>query len=139
VGELAASFHPDHSPRGQHLYPIIGDDAAVIGVMTRKDMRRFLAEDSRSSVRLGELARRQPAVAYPDESLRAVVYKMAESGFTRMPVVDSYSGGKLVGLVSLEDLLGARTRNLTEERQRERVLRIRLPFRTRAGTVRETP
>ncbi len=42
--------------------------------MTRKDMRRFLAEDSRSNIRLGELARRQPAVAYPDESLRAVVY-----------------------------------------------------------------
>src|SRR5665213_386683 len=94
-----------HSPRGQHLYPIIGDDAVVIGVMTRKDMRRFLAEDSRSNVRLGELSRRQSAVAYPDESLRAVVYKMAESGFTRMPVVDSSSGGKLVGLVSLEDLL----------------------------------
>ena len=89
LGELAASFHPDHSPRGQHLYPIIGDDAGVIGVVTRKDMRRLLAEDSRSNVRLGELARRQPAVAYPDESLRAVVYKMAESGFTRMPVVDS--------------------------------------------------
>jgi CBS domain-containing protein len=78
-------------------------------------------------------------VAYPDESLRAVVYKMAETGFTRMPVVDSSSGGKLVGLVSLEDLLRARTRNLTEERHRERVLRIRLPFRTRAGALRETP
>ena len=139
LGELAASFNPDHSPRGQHLYPIIEDDAAVIGVMTRKDVRRLLAEDSKTNDRLGDLARRQPAVAYPDESLRTVVYKMAETGFTRLPVVDSASGRKLVGLVSLEDLLSARTRTLTEERHRERVLRIRLPFRTRAGALRETP
>ena len=121
------------------MYPIIGGDAAVIGVVTRKDMRRFIAEDAQSVVRLGELARRGPAVAYPDESLRAVVYKMAETGFTRMPVVDSPSGGKLVGLVSLEDLLRARTRNLTEERHRERVLRIRLPFRPLSAALRETP
>jgi hypothetical protein len=32
-------------------------------------------------------------------------------------------------MVSLEDLLRARVRNLSEERSRERVLRIRLPFR----------
>jgi hypothetical protein len=36
--------------------------------------------------------------------------------------------GKLAGIASLEDLLHARTRNLTKEHARERVLRIRLPF-----------
>jgi len=51
---------------------------------------------------------------------------MASSGFTRMPVLDSDGG--LAGMVSLQDLLGARTRNLSEERDRERVIRIRLPF-----------
>ena len=34
--------------------------------------------------------------------------------------------GKLVGMISLTDLLRARTRNLEEERHRERVLRLRL-------------
>ena len=55
-------------------------------------------------------------------------YRMAETGFTRMPVVERDEDRKLVGMISLEDLLHARTRNLTEERSRERVLRIRLPF-----------
>jgi CBS domain-containing protein len=55
---------------------------------------------------------------------------MAETGLTRMPVIESESG-KLVGMVSLEDLLLARVRNLTEERHRERLLELRFPFRGR--------
>jgi H+/Cl- antiporter ClcA/CBS domain-containing protein len=129
--ELAASFRPDHAPRGQHLYPIVQDDQRLVGVITRKDVHKLLSEDGRRDASLGELARRQPAVANADEPLRVVVYRMAETGFTRLPVVDPSAGRKLVGLISLEDLLRARTRSLTEERHRERVLRIRLPFGSR--------
>jgi CBS domain containing-hemolysin-like protein len=53
---------------------------------------------------------------------------MASSGFTRMPVLDPVENRRLVGMVSLQDLLRARARNLSEERDRERVIRIRLPF-----------
>ena len=53
--------------------------------------------------------------------------RMAETGLTRLPVVEAESG-MLVGMVSLQDLLGARVRNLQEERDRERVLELRLPF-----------
>ena len=42
----------------------------------------------------------------------------------RMPVIGP--DGQLVGMVSLEDLLNARAKNLTEERERECVLRIRV-------------
>jgi hypothetical protein len=45
-----------------------------------------------------------------------------------MPVLSSRSDASVVGMISLEDLLRARARNLTEERHRERVIRIRLPF-----------
>jgi hypothetical protein len=44
---------------------------------------------------------------------------------------------KLVGMVSLQDLLHARARNLSEERDRERVIRIRLPFSSVATTSSE--
>jgi chloride channel protein, CIC family len=67
-----------------------------------------------------------PIVAYPDEPMRAVVYRMAETGFTRFPVVERNDPSKLVGMISLNDLLKARSRNLEEERHRERVLRLRL-------------
>ena len=61
-------------------------------------------------------------VAYPDESLRAIVYRMAASGVTRMTVIDRKTRTRRLGVITLEDLLGARTRNLHEERTRERVL-----------------
>jgi chloride channel protein, CIC family len=53
---------------------------------------------------------------------------MAETGFTRFPVVARDKPQKLLGMVSLSDLLRARVRNLAEERQRERVLHMRLLF-----------
>jgi len=56
------------------------------------------------------------------------VNRMAETGLTRFPVIDNEHSRKLVGIISLEDLLHARVRSLEEERRRERVLRIHLPF-----------
>jgi CBS domain-containing protein len=103
----------------------------------RKDMRKLLAETPASDAPVATLARHDPVVAYADEPLRIVVYRMAETGFTRLPVIDP-NGKRLVGIVSLEDLLRARARNLTEERQRERVLRVRLPLSARAEAMSDT-
>jgi len=75
-------------------------------------------------------------VAYPDEPLRVVVYRMAETGLTHFPVVERGDERKLLGMIGLRDLLSARTRNLAEERDRERVLRVRLPI---LGAQRPTP
>ena len=77
---------------------------------------------------LAEAMKTNIVTAFPDEPLRLVVYRMAETGLTRMPVVDRDNPLKLVGMISLTDLLRVRTRNLEEERRRERVLRLRLAF-----------
>jgi len=77
-------------------------------------------------------------VAYADEPLRAVVYRMAETGLTRFPVVENAESGKLAGMVSLHDLLRARERALQEERHRERVLRLYFPFMRRRAVAAES-
>jgi chloride channel protein, CIC family len=114
------------SRRGQRLYPVAGADGVLAGVVTRKDLQKLMLPENQS----GQLTDviRKPVVAYPDEPLRVVVNRMAENGMTRFPVVDGEVTHKLVGIISLEDLLYARVRHLEEERRRERVLRIHLPF-----------
>jgi chloride channel protein, CIC family len=123
--ELPGASHDGR--RGQWLYPVVGSDGSLAGVVTRKELRAFAA-DSTATGRIADIMRKDPLVAYEDETLRGVVLRMAETGLTRFPVVEGENSRKLVGMVSLQDLLRARVRNLEEERLRERVLRLRLPF-----------
>ncbi|HET9920719.1 MAG TPA: chloride channel protein [Ktedonobacteraceae bacterium] len=131
--ELAQSLHSTHE-RGQiqHLYPLVNANDELIGVVTRKDLQRFIQEHRQDNGQqrypLSELVNTHPVVAYPDQPLRAVIYRMAETGYTRFPVVERDNPQKLVGIISLAAVLTARTRSLEEERKRERVLRMRFLF-----------
>jgi H+/Cl- antiporter ClcA/CBS domain-containing protein len=117
VEQLRHTVLREPAQRGQHLYPVVDGERRVSGVITRKQLRA-LTQSSAPETSLGHIVR-EPVVARPDEPLRVVVFRMAETGFTRMPVVEN-DNGKLVGMISLDDLLLARVRNLNEERHRER-------------------
>ena len=131
LGDLAALRGDGHG--GQRLYPVV-DDGRVVGVLGRGALRELFRDGGSRQRRLGEVAGPAVATARPDEPLRAVVYRMAETGRTLLPVVDG-DGDRLLGLVSLEDLLKARSLNLEAERRRERVhpMRLLFPPRTRPG------
>ena len=75
---------------------------------------------------IADIAQSLPVVAHPDEPLRAVVHRMASTGLTRFPVVERGAGRRLVGMISLSDLLAGRTRTLDAEHRRERVFSLRL-------------
>lgn len=134
VKDVAQSLRGDQR-HGELLYPVVDVEGRLTGVLTRGDMRRFLQEHPVEDERLQitELVRSSPETAYPDEPLRVVVYRMAETGLTRLPVVERNDSRKLVGIVSLNDLLKARVRSLDEERRRERVLTVPriFPLRSR--------
>jgi H+/Cl- antiporter ClcA/CBS domain-containing protein len=131
IGEARSLLKDGHPSRGQHLYPVIDGDSRLTGVITRKDLATYDGEQTRVS----DVVRGCPVVAVADEPLRVAIHRMAETGRTRMPVVDSNKGRRIVGMLSLEDMLHARARSLTEEHSRERVLRIRLPFRRARESV----
>lgn len=126
VSDLAASLHDDRSRRRQSLYPVVDGDRKLVGVVRGHKLREVI--HSQDETRLGDLVQSEPQVAYPDEPLRVVVYRMAETGFTRFPVVERDGSRRLVGMVSLDDLLKARAHTLDAERRRERVLPLRLKF-----------
>ncbi len=125
LGEIWQSLRTDQRQE-QRLLPVVNAEEKLVGVLTRGDIRERMEQngDAALSWPLGDLARTNAVEAYPDEPLRVVVYRMAEKGFTRMPVVEPTTR-KFLGLVSLNDLLKARTRHLEEERRRERTLKFR--------------
>ncbi|HXZ18305.1 MAG TPA: chloride channel protein [Candidatus Acidoferrales bacterium] len=122
---LARMVKTEHR-RSQRLLPVVDDASRLVGVLTRNDIRHALTAHSKdsSSVTLGELARPNPVEAHPDEPLRIIVNRMADTGITRFPVVQNDGTRKLVGMVALSDLLKARAHQLDEEFHRERVLTI---------------
>jgi chloride channel protein, CIC family len=130
VAELRRTLHDGQSLRRQRLYPVVDPEHKLLGVITRQELHQLLHQGN--GHQLADVIRRDPKVAHPDESLRVVVYRMAESGLTRFPVVERDGSSKLVGMVSLDDLLKARTRNLEAEHRRERILPLRLMFPSRS-------
>ena len=125
LAELEHSLHSNRG-RGPRLYPVVDEQDRVVGVVTRSNLRAHVAGRAGAGPereRDGILTvHRQPVVAYPGEPLRSVVYRMAETGLTRFPVVDPAQGGKLLGMISRKDLLKASALSLDAERRRERVL-----------------
>jgi chloride channel protein, CIC family len=126
VGEMQESLRADHK-QSQRLLPVVDGNARLVGVLTRKDIREQIEQNGAGALcrPLRELVRKEAIHAYPDEPLRLVVYRMAEKGFTRLPVIEPGTD-RFLGLISLDDLLKARGRNLEEERTRERVLKLRI-------------
>ncbi|HTM25957.1 MAG TPA: chloride channel protein [Vicinamibacterales bacterium] len=121
------SLRVDPSKGPQRLYPIVDEALGVIGVVTRMDLQQHV-DAEREDTRLEAIVRTQPVVAHPDEPLRVIVHRMAETGLTRFPVVERGPRRKLLGMIALDDLLKARAHNLDAERRRERVLRVRFPI-----------
>jgi CIC family chloride channel protein len=135
VAEVARHLADDSRPRTQRLYPVVSD-GKMTGVVTRRSLRRLVHDRADDPRPLSAAIRNDPVVAYPDETLREIVHRMAETSLTRFPVVERSDPRALIGIISLSDLLAARARNLEEERHRERVLRVHLPFPLRARTLR---
>lgn len=122
VGKARAALLGSPESR-QRLYPVLDGDGDLAGVVGLSDiMRTDLDADDMA---VGELVRKTPILARLDETLRRVADCMVESGVGTLPVVDDGEPARLKGLVSQVDLLRAHARTLEDERNRERVLRVR--------------
>ena len=115
----------------QRLFPVVDASSRLAGVVAHKQLQDYVSDPARDHSAAGfrSLVKLDPVSVFPDETLRAAVNRMAESGVTRLLVVDRHDPKSLVGIISLSGLLRARVRNLEEERNRQRFLKPRYLFR----------
>jgi CBS domain-containing protein len=115
----------DYAAWRQQLYPAVDDDGRLVGVVSRGAL--FAARSAGSGDdRLLSLLTPDPVTTHGDQTLRHVAEQMAAGDVTTLPVVDRLDARRVVGIVSLPQLLAGRRRDQQEARDRERVLRIRL-------------
>jgi H+/Cl- antiporter ClcA/predicted transcriptional regulator len=138
IEELSKIIPADLGQRVQHMYPVVDDKDRLVGVVTRRELRRAIQEvdSSTKGKHLSDLTHYDAAVVYDDEPLRVVVERMAATGLTRFPVVDREHPREIVGSISLNNLLAARVGQLEAETRREQVLQMpRLKSRAEADNA----
>jgi H+/Cl- antiporter ClcA len=117
----AATAEPGREPA---LYPVLDRDGALTGIVTHRDL--LAAGTPRPAGRtVGDLARPARTVIHADQTLREVVDAFAVHSTTRAPVVDRADPTRLLGVVTLTQLLHARRQDHSEEHDRQRHLLAR--------------
>jgi H+/Cl- antiporter ClcA len=118
--------HPSHPG-----YPVVDRFGKLLGVITRSNLLEHWitaivgGEPRTDHLKSGpiiayDLIGRTPITIAPEESCRTAAERMAQNGVKRLPVVSADGSDRLVGIVTLSDLLKARRQILEEEAKRER-------------------
>jgi CBS domain-containing protein len=115
----------------QRLYPALDESGTLVGVVPQQSILDAGAEVTQMRALLVP----DPLVVYEHDTLRAVAGLFADHAVTAAPVVDAAEPGRLLGIVTVQQLLDGRLRDLAEERHRERLIIIPR-WRWRWGGVR---
>jgi CIC family chloride channel protein len=122
VCEFYESVNEGSPERRQRLYPVLGEEGAMVGVLL---WSAVLAQRTDPGKLVADAMSAPKVLAYDDEILRAVADRMALSGVGVVPVVSRANLSRIEGLITQFDLLQARHKLLEEERHAERVLVLR--------------
>ena len=139
------------SRRGHHLsreYSVDPLEAMIVSQIMQSDTGDFAPESmslkglqfldgERGAAGKASGAMEEPVpvaelVAFPGETLRALAERMATRHLSVIRVVEPGSG-RVLGQVTLEDILQARIRSHERENRLERVRSLRLPFMCQRG------
>ena len=125
---------PGSVAAGQRLFPVV-EDGRLVAVISENGLREQ-AMAGLGGARVADAATRRPVCVFADDTLRRAAVVMADEGLTRLPVVRRSDPHEVIGVVSLQQLLAGRLKDLQEERETERVLRLRAPRFSRAASAR---
>lgn len=92
--------------RGRFGSAIVGDTQMILGIFTERDVLRAAAAGTDpTGSKVAEWMTKDPITAEPDTDAEQATEMMLSGGFRHLPVVE---GNRLVGIVSLRDVLSAR-------------------------------
>ena len=91
----------------ESFFPVVDDDFRLRGILSFRDLRPILFEDSLSDLLVvGELAK-EPVALWLNESLYEALTKFIRTGYGQIPIVDDGQPGHVVGMLSLQELVHA--------------------------------
>jgi len=93
---------------------IRGTAGRLAGILSERDIMRAISEHGAEALALpvGQVMTREVVTAGEDESIAGIMERMTSGKFRHLPVV---SGGKLIGLVSIGDVVKQRVEEIERE------------------------
>jgi CBS domain-containing protein len=83
---------------------ILDRSGRPVGIVTERDVVRFLAQEVDLKTPLESVARKNLITASPEDSVVSAAVKMIENNIRHLPVVE---GERLIGVISIRDVLRA--------------------------------
>jgi chloride channel protein, CIC family len=99
----------------RHLgFPVLDSKGRLAGIVTLSDLRSKVKSEE-ADKKIGDIATRNLEVAYPDETLEAVLKRFASKQIGRLPVVDREDKTKLLGLITRSDIVNSYSKKVVEK------------------------
>jgi CIC family chloride channel protein len=94
---------------GRQGFPVVNRDGSLYGIVSVSDYRRAVANGKRlpEELTVGQIASRDLVIAYPEETVDAVLRRMAPRDLSRLPVVDRENPRLLAGVIRRNDIVRA--------------------------------
>lgn len=92
----------------QHAFVVLDDTGKLYGIVSLNDYRRVSESDkSLEHLTVKDIATRALVTAFPDETLRVVLQRMAPRDLSRIPVVSRDDQRHLLGVIRRNDIVRA--------------------------------
>lgn len=95
-------------------FPVLDSKGKLSGIVTLSDLRSKV-KYGEVDKKIGDIATRSVEVAYPDETLEAILKRLGSKQIGRIPVVDREDRTKLLGLITRSDVVNSYNKKVIEK------------------------
>ncbi|NLO30640.1 MAG: CBS domain-containing protein [Methanosarcina mazei] len=95
-------------------FPVLDSKGKLSGIVTLSDLRSKV-KYGEVDKKIGDIATRTVEVAYPDETLEAVLRRLGSKQIGRLRVVDREERTKLLGLITRSDVVNSYNKKVIEK------------------------